>query len=139
MLCACSTRRARDLATSKRSTPNSNEASRSPHTGGDTVGVETPATIRKTSFNFVLCADGEVELECVYERGVGVEEGRASGDCDERGGEEEEEEEYESGCEHEDLIDADCEFEFNFDMMGCVGGSWGESGEEGGSSEEEDT
>ena len=31
-------------------------------------GWETPRTIRKTSFNFVLLPSGEVDLDCIYQR-----------------------------------------------------------------------
>ena len=85
----------------------------------------TPQTIRKTSFHFVLLPDGEVNLECVYERMPITESGSAaevagleraahtrsaggSGSLDSQDVEEE-------------LIDEDCEFEFNFDIMG---GGW---------------
>jgi len=101
---------------------------------GGQDGWETPRTIRKTAFNFVLLPDGEVDLECVYQRfcpegeGAGVQaQSREEASWGENTqstyhrdvGEEEDEE--------EDLIDGDCEFEFNFDLMGMLDESEDES------------
>ena len=115
-----------------------------PRPGGDDAsergqeGWETPRTIRKTSFSFVLLPDGEVDLECTYERycpseGQGPCGGARSGDgpmeVPVRGAQPESAGNGGDvdGEEEEDFIDADCEFEFNFDLMGMGYGSTGES------------
>jgi hypothetical protein len=109
-------------------------------------GWETPRTIRKTSFSFVLLPDGEVDLECVYQRYRASE---GEGTCGGGGGQAEVsggragaefagDDSGDLSGKEEDLIDADCEFEFNFDLMGMGYGSGVESGDEW-SDEDEDT
>ena len=105
-------------------------------------GWETPRTIRKTSFSFVLLPDGEVDLEWVNQRYRASE---GEGTCGGGGGQAEAsggrkfagDDSGDLSGEEEDLIDADCEFEFNFDLMGMGYGSGVESGDEW-SDEDED-
>lgn len=100
------------------------------------AGWETPRTIRKTAFNFVLLPDGEVDLECVYQRcspeAEGVGDGAPCHAEAKRGGgmyNTHDEDTGDETGEEEDLLDGDCEFEFNFDLMGMMG-SEDETGEE---------
>lgn len=109
-------------------------------------GWETPCTIRKASFSFVLQPDGEVDLECVYQRyrasegegtgGGGGGQAEASGGR--AGAQFAGDDSGDLSGEEEDFIDADCEFEFNFDLMGMGYGSGGESGDEWSEYSEED-
>ena len=120
--------------------PGSSEQDEELGTGGgdEHGGWETPRTIRKTSFSFVLLPDGEVDLECVYQRyrasegegtgGGGGGQTEASGGR--AGAEFAGDDSGDQNGEEEDMIDADCEFEFNFDLMGMGYDSGGESGDE---------
>ena len=101
---------------------------------GGQAGWETPRTIRKTAFNFVLLPDGEVDLECVYQRcspegeGAGVQaQSREEANWGENTQSTYHRDVGEEGDEEEDLIDGDCEFEFNFDLMGMLDESEDES------------
>ena len=95
---------------------------------------ETPRTIRKTIHNFVLLESGEVDLECIYQRCSFSKEGADAGGCswegvgsrmdaDAAGDGNFGHEVFAEGGTEEDFIDGDCEFEFNFDMMGVDWGS----------------
>ena len=96
--------------------------------GGD--GWRTPETIRKTTMNFKLLADGDVDLDCIYQRAPA--EGGPMGAGPQYAGTEPVVGSCDSGVEEQDMVSADCEFEFNFDLMDVRWDSPSDSEEEWG-------
>ncbi len=90
------------------------------------AGCRTPGAIRKTTFNIALLPNGEVDLECIYQRSPVKEDfvdgGHSRGE--QRARAESSAADFDlHGDEEQDFISADCEFEFNFDLMGVCGDS----------------
>jgi hypothetical protein len=85
------------------------------------AGWRTAGTIRKTIFNIALLPNGEVDLECIYQRSLVQEDfvDGGQGRGEERASAETPAADLgEHGDQEQDFISADCEFEFNFDLMG---------------------